>query len=897
MTPDRWQKLKILFAQAVQLSPDERGKYLDQECGSDEVLRQEIEALLKSNSQASQFIERPAVDKVASAILTKNSQLTKGEKIAHYEIEGSLGFGGMGEVYLATDVRLKRKVALKLLPPDLTNNRERLQRFEQEARAISALNHPNILTIYDIGKHEDCNFIATEYIDGLTWRRQASSGPTTITEIIETATQVAIALSAAHESGIVHRDIKPENVMLRRDGIVKVLDFGLAKSIDTPTNSSFSQMPTRMVATDPGTVMGTVSYMSPEQTRGTDVDARTDVWSLGVVIYELVSGTLPFAGETTSDVIASILKTRPRPLSEVAPKVHPELQRIVSKCLSFDKADRYATATELSADLKKLKQELELNSRLSSTAHEETIIGDSMALASPAAIETDAGTRIQTRIETPSPSRSIWKVLLPVLGGLVFVALIGYFGFKSVGTNPTNATPIDTIAVLPFTNGAQNPDAEYLSDGITESLINSLSQLPSLKVKSASSVFRYKGKTTDVQAIGKELKVGAVLVGDVKQLGNQLLINVELIDVADGHHIWGNQYARQPDDVLVIQRGITQEVTSQLRVKWTQVDKDRLAKRTTDNPEAYRLYLKGRYHAVKMTPQDFEKGIAYLREAITIDPGYALAYSGLSFYYVQSLDQILPPKEAMEKARNAAVQAISLDDTLSEAHIALGFVYWQYDWNWKQAEYEFAKAIELNPNSSEAHGTYGFFLVLMGRFDEGLKEVDKANDASPLSIEMSLYGAPGYYFSRRYPEAIDKATKAIEFAPDFWLPHLIAGRAHEKLGNYDAALDEYKKAHAIDSNSPEILMDLGRVYGLKGDKGEALKVLKELEERRKTTYVSPFQIAMVHLGLGDKDKCLASLEEAFTARSWYMTWLRVAPELDPLRSDPRYIDLTRRVGL
>jgi serine/threonine-protein kinase len=888
MSPDQWKKLKELFAQAVPLESPQRAAFLREHCGDDAELREELESLLSHHSQASSFIEQPAAEKVASVILGKGT-LSAGQLLAHYQILGSLGFGGMGEVYLALDTRLKRKIALKLLPADLTNNQQRLQRFEQEARAISALNHPNILTIYEVGKYDGFNCIATEYIDGVTWRKRVANEPTTIAQTVEIATQVAAALAAAHESGIVHRDIKPENVMLRRDGLVKVLDFGLAKTIETPSDSSASQIPTRLVATDPGTVMGTISYMSPEQTRGTDVDARTDVWSLGVVIYEMLTGGLPFPGQTTSDVIASILKSRPAPLRKVLPDAPIELERIVAKCLNFERDDRYPTAVDLWTDLKRLHQDLELEARLAGSAPNVATEIHEDAQPTQTVVEH---TIISSRTSSP------YRLLVWVIAGLLLLSAVGYFMFRSKQAAPlTESGPIDTLAVLPFANGSQNPDAEYLSDGITDSLINSLSQLPSLKVKSASSVGRYKGRKSDVQAVGKELNVRAVLVGELKQLNDQLLINVALVDVSDGHNIWGEQYARKPDDVLAIQRDITQEVTNKLRVKWTDVDKERLQKKTTDNPEAYRLYLKGRYHAVKMTPEDFDQGIQYFREAIQADPGYALAFSGLSFYYVQALDQILPPKEAMDKARDAAVQAIKLDDSVAEAHMALAYIYWQFDWDWSKAEREFQRAVELNPNSSEVHGSYGFFLVLMGRVDKGLAEVDKANDLSPLSLEMSLYVAPSYYFARRYPEAIDRAEKAIEFAPDFWLPHLIAGRAYERQGNLPAAITEYQKARSIDNNSSEILMDLGRAYALKGERAEAERVLKELQSRTRTSYVAPFQRAMVHFGLGDKDKGFAALEEAYEARSWYMTWLRAEPGFDSLRSDPRFISLVGRVGL
>jgi TolB-like protein/Flp pilus assembly protein TadD len=432
-----------------------------------------------------------------------------------------------------------------------------------------------------------------------------------------------------------------------------------------------------------------------------------------------------------------------------------------------------------------------------------------------------------------------------------------------------------------------------LSDGITESLINTLSQVPSLRVISRSAVFRYKDKEVDAQTAGGELKVRTILKGGVKQLGDQLVISVELIDARDNHQIWGEQYVRKFADVLTVQRYIVQEVSGKLRLKLSSAEQQRLAKHETDNAEAYRLYLLGKYSAVKMTPESFAKGIKYLQQAIDLDPGYALAYSGLAFYYVQSLDQILPPKEAMPKSREAAVKALALDDSLAEAHVSLAYVYWQYDWDWPRAEHEFHRALELDPNNADTHGPYGFFLSLTGRFDEGLAEVKKAAELNPLSIETGLYEAPSYYLARRYDEAINRAQKVIDLAPDFWLPHVIAGRAYERQGKLSTALAEYQKARAGDNSTSEILMDLGRAYGLSGQRAEARGVLNELKSRTKTGYVSPFQIAMVHVGLGEKDEAFAALEQAYEARSWYMTWLKTAPEFDSLRSDKRFADLVR----
>ncbi|CAN5577217.1 hypothetical protein BH10ACI1_BH10ACI1_33540 [soil metagenome] len=628
MEKERWEKAKNIFEQAMAIAPDARVNFLDEVCLEDKTVRREVEELLSSFDEAKSFLETPIISK-------KTNELENGQILGHYEIIKPIGAGGMGEVFLAKDTRLKRNVALKLLSAEFTADKERLRRFEQEAFAASSLNHPNILTIYEIGAADEMNFIATEFIEGETLREFAKSEDLTFQKIAEIAAQVVSALSAAHESGIVHRDIKPENIMIRRDRIVKVLDFGLAKTIRKVDADKST-----LVQTKQGMVMGTVAYMSPEQTRGKEIDARSDLWSFGVVLYEMIAGKTPFDGETASDVIAAILKTNPEQLPAETPE---ELQRIVGKLLRKEKDERYQTATDLLADLKTLKRDLEFAAKLErdvSPATNKTIIENQeqqtiaqAATNSAKTVESQTTSSAEYVVNQVSKHKHVAVAVLMVL--LLGVVTIGYYFTRNNSANKTDDTnAIDSIAVLPFANASQDPNAEYLSDGITESLINRLSQLPSLKVMSRSSVFRYKGKETDAQKVGNELNVQAVLTGDVKQIGDQLSINVELIDVKDNHQIWGEQYVRKFADVFAVQSEIAQEISTNLRLKLTGAEQQKLDKHYTDNPEAYQLYLRGRFYWNKRTAEGMIKGIEYFNQAIKIDPNYALAYSGLADCYI-----------------------------------------------------------------------------------------------------------------------------------------------------------------------------------------------------------------------------------------------------------------------
>jgi serine/threonine protein kinase/Tfp pilus assembly protein PilF len=797
----------------------------------------------------------------------------------------------MGEVYLAEDTLLGRKVALKLLPKAFTEDRERVRRFEQEARATSSLNHPNIVMIFEVGQVEGRHFIATEYIDGETLRERLGGVRLELPEALEVSVQIASALEAAHAAGIVHRDIKPENIMLRRDGYVKVLDFGLAKLTEQETADVAAPAGARL-KTDTGVVMGTSSYMSPEQARGLAVDARTDIWSLGVMIYEMVTGEAPFKGETTSDVIVSILDREPQSLERCAPAVPAELQEIVSKTLSKSKEERYQTIEELFAKLKSLKQELEYSSR-NETAGE---------LASRTGKQVKRLTS-STEYLIGGIKRHQKAVALTVAMLIIVLAASAYFRFAR------SPTTIDSLAALPFMNVGGDPNTEYLSDGITESLINSLSQLPNLKVISFSSVSRYRGQRIDPQAVARDLGVRALLVGKVTQRGDDLIVSAELVDTLDNSHIWGEQYNRKLSGLLALQKEISREISDKLQLRVSGEQRERLTKRYTESTEAYQLYLKGRYHWNKWTPEGWQKSIEYFQQAIEKDPGYALAYVGVSnAYNALGFFDVMLPREAWPKAKEAAVKALEIDDTLGEAHAALGSVKYLYDWDWAAAERELKRAIELNPNDEVAHTVYAYYLHSMGRADEGLAEMKRAYELNPLSIRINSGLADMLAFAhahRQYDQAIEQFRKTIELEPAQWILGSIywhLGAVYEKKGMYVEAIAEYQKGMNLSGDS-DLAAAFEQAYKASGFR-EAKRVvmqknLKKMIEVSKRERVPPLPFAFIHADLGEKEPAFEWLEKAYEERSSALVHLGdgIACTCDALRSDPRFADLLRRIGL
>ena len=830
-----------------------------------------------------------------------DSPLSSGTKLGRYEIRSKIGAGGMGEVYLAHDTELERDVALKILAAEVAADQQRMQRFIQEAKTASALNHPNIITIYEVGQAEGQRFIATEYIKGETLRQRLRREPLSLRECFEVAVQVAAALSAAHEAKVVHRDIKPENIMLRPDGFVKVLDFGLAKLTERTTTPSLdSNVATRVqINTAPGMVMGTAHYMSPEQARGKEVDLRTDIWSFGVVLYEMIAGRLPFTGETTSDVIAAILKTEPAPLKQIATETPEELQRIVAKCLRSDREVRYQTARDVLIDLKTLKQELEFEAKLERTSSTETSnrgeVRPSAAAQTRAVKDTEASAPSSAEYianKIGSNKRIVVPVLLVILVG---VALGAYYLIKNkrAANLAGNDAVIESMAVLPFANASQDPNAEYLSDGITESLINNLSQLPGLKVTSRNSVFRYKGNGTDAQKAGKELNVRAVLSGSVKQVNDQLVINVELIDVNDNHQIWGDQYVRKFADILKVQNEITQEVSSKLRLKLTSALQQQIAKHSTGNPEAYREYLKGRFYTLQYSPDGHTKALEHLNRAIEIDPTYALAYAGIADAYTTADDWLLPPSEALSKAKAAADKALALDNELAEAWSARGHAR-LHEWD-KGAIEDLNKSIELAPNTLTNQLWLGEYYMIFD-VEKSVPVLEKAAILDPLSPLPPGFLSFDYYMLRQPEKAIADAKKTIELDPTFYLEHSYLARFYAYQGDFKSALDELGKVppEAVDVYT---ISTRGLIFGLQGKRSEAEKAIADLRKLSETQYVSPFEFAVVYNSLGDRDQTFFWLDKAFADHSETLGFIRTLPEFDPIHSDPRYAELLGRIGI
>jgi eukaryotic-like serine/threonine-protein kinase len=788
-----------------------------------------------------------------------------GETVTHYRILDKIGEGGMGVVYRAEDTRLGRQVAVKFLSAKLSADPAALERFQREARAASSLNNPHICALFDIGRHGDLPFLVMELLDGQTLRTRINGAPLPIPLLLDLAVQATDALEAAHAAGIVHRDIKSANIFVTAPGHVKIVDFGLAK-LARPAGAAVDPFADTALArpsppaTESGQTFGTLSSMSPEQARGEELDGRSDVFSFGVVLYEMATGREPFGGRTSALVFDAILNQPPRRPSAINPAIPAELEHIILKALEKDRDLRYQTAAELRADLKRLKR------------------------------ETDS--EKVTTARRPVPRRTAvapWQWAAMAAGLLVVVA-----GLAWMLSRGAPARTIDSVAVLPFIGVGATGDAEYLPDGITESLINGLAQLPALRVSARSVVFRYKGKDVDPQQVGRDLNVRAIVTGRVQARGDRLVIEAELMNVADGTQLWGGQYNQPHADLLTVQEEIATEILDKLGGRLTGAEKKRATRRYTEDAEAYELYLQGRYHWNKGTIAGYKKAIEYFQHAIEKDPKYALAYAGLAdsnlllgSYWV----------EALTEAKTAALQALQLDPQLAEAHVALGHIKLWLDWDWPAAENEFKRGIALNGALALAHNQYAMYLATLGRVPDAIAEVKRAQELDPLSPIVNSDLGWYLFYAGQTAEAVAQFRKTIEFDSNSVSAHRGLGVALSQMGRSNEAIDELKRALDLSEHSPVLLGHLGAAYARAGRKAEAEGVLKELDSLATRLYVPSSSIATIYAALGDKPRALDWLQKAYDEHDFSIVQIGVAPWYATLHGEPKFDQLLTQLKL
>ena len=756
-----------------------------------------------------------------------------GKTISHYKVIEKIGQGGMGEVYKAEDTRLGRHVAVKFLPERFAENRQALERFRREARAASALNHPNICVIYDIGEHEGQPFIVMEYLEGHTLRTRMAGKPLEQTDLLELAIQMAGALAAAHEKGIIHRDLKPENVFVTEDERVKLLDFGLAK---LAAGGSDASQETAENLTATGMTVGTPYYMSPDQLLDKVLDSRSDIFSFGVLLYEMATGTLPFKGNDLSALFNEILNKAPTLPTELNPGLPEGLGQLLNKTLKKDREQRHQSAKELMADLRRVKQ-------------------DGHSPSTTAAVASTA--------EKVQPS----------------------------------------IAVLPFVNMSPDPDNEYFSDGLAEELINALTQLSGLRVVSRTSAFSFKGMNQSISEIGRQLNADTILEGSVRKAGSRLRITAQLVNAADGYHLWSVRYDREMEDVFDLQDEIARKIVEKLKVKLVRDSQEPLVKRYTENVEAYNQYLRGRYHLNQRTEHSVLKAIECFQQAASEDSNYALPYAGLAEAYIL-LNIDCPrlfceknPSEMVAKAKEAARKAIELDDSCAEAHVALALVYYRLDWNWKGAEEEFRLALELNDGLAIAHHQYAMYLASVKRWDEALAEINRAHELDPLSPIISTAVARILHFSRRFDEAIDQCQRTLELNSEFLGAYFDLGLTYIEKRMYPEAIAALKKLGELSGDPKRGLMELTWTYSRMGERAKALKLLKKLTALSKTEDLPRVSLAFLHIELGDQDRAFELLEDGYVLKDSNLVYLQCEPKFDPIRDDPRFHDLLRRMNL
>ena len=758
--------------------------------------------------------------------------VSAGTKIGPYEVITLLGEGGMGEVYRGRDPRLGRDIAIKILAKDSWHDKEAKARFEREARAVASLSHPNVIAVHDVGEADGTFFVVTELLEGKTLRDRILESSVPWRKAVEIGAEIAEGLAAAHARSIVHRDLKPENVFLTDDGRVKILDFGLAQTDPLLASRDETVIPTtKWFQTHPGTVVGTLGYMAPEQLRGESVDGTADIFSLGCILFEMVTAKRPFQRPSGAATIAAILN-EDIPHDDLRSVVPFDVQRIIEGCLEKNPAVRFQSSRDLALTLRAIS-------------------------SSSSFLDSDL--------------------------------------IASIAKPKRKSKAIDSIAVLPFVNATNDANADYLSDGVTEGIINKLSQLPKLKVMARSTAFRYKGRDVDAQTVGRELRVRAVLSGRLQHVGDHLIVSVELVDSLDGSQLWGETYNRAMSDLFKLQDEISAEIADALRLRLTGAEKKKLTKRHTENSEAYQLYLKGRYQWNKRTEESLKRGIQLFREAIDNDPSFASAHAGLADSFVTLATNIpLPPHEVMPKAKAAAMKAIELDDTLAEAWASLAAVKMWFDWDWAEAERAYKRAIELNPNYATAHDGYSMLLCERGRFDEAITQTTKANDLDPLSLIITVHSGWPHYFARDYDTAIHRFRKALDLDENFVPAEGWLGMALGQQQRYTEAIDTFQRALEVD-RIPILLAMLGHTHAIAGHRAQAEEVLTTLEYESKSRYISPYDLAVIHAGLGDRDAALHELQRAYEDRSAWMVFLNVDPRLDRLREEGAFGDLIARL--
>jgi serine/threonine-protein kinase len=894
MADDKWQKVREIFDAALRQQPEARADFLRAACGDDESLLAEVQSLFSSYDKAEDFLATPAVAQVAEMIEADQRALETGQTVGPYEIIGPLGSGGMGEVYLAKDRRLGRQVAVKVLNEKYSGQEANLARFVQEAKAASALNHPNILVIYEIGEAGDAPFIVSEFVEGQTLRAVLRERALSLAEVMDIALQAANALVAAHAARIIHRDIKPENLMLRPDGLVKALDFGLAKLVEPPALDSHD--PTfRQEQTASGVILGTANYMSPEQAKGERVDARTDIFSLGALLYEMVAGRAPFAGDSMAETLANVINMEAPPLARMAANVPEELQRIVAKMLRKDRQERYQTMRDALTDLKNLRENLASEAKLERAAnsdpHATTVVEEAATRDAPhitAATQRSFSQHVKRR-----------SVAAVALAALLVGAVV--FGWRYFGPRPTNTKPIESIAVLPLENLSGDASQEYFADGMTDAVITELAKIGSLRVISRNSTMQYKGARKKTAEIARELNVDGVIEGTVLRSGDKVRISLQMFRAANDQNVWSNSYERDLRDVLALQSEVSRGIVSEIKVKLTPQEQAGLTSKRAVKPEANDAFFRGRYYfyqAINNAPSEseqketFQKSFAAYQQAISIEPNYAEVYAALATAYHWSVPSY-PGSEFYPKSIEAAQKALQIDETNAQAHHALAYCIWNYNWDAVTAEKEYKRAIELDAN--EGHGGYALLLSQLGRHDEAMREMQLAMNVDPLNSYLKFLVAPIHINARQYDKASEQCRRVIALNPT--QPDYQRGLALSLTyqGKYQEAVAEAQKYLKMIKASPEDSLDMAWIYAMAGRREEALKIVNEHSKRpeEKQDIVA---LARVYAALGDRDQAIFRLEKAVSLRTG-LRGLKVSPAFDNLRDDPRFAELVRRAGL